>query len=187
MLLTITLLGLTLVAAVTDVLWGKIYNWNTYSGMLAGLALSAGGQWLPWIGSPPFLDSVDGFLVCGGLMVVCFAIFPGIGGADVKLLAMIGALVGLSKGLDSLLWTFVLAAVLGLIGLICRIGPVTAVARVARLIGSKLRMPWFMPLSDEERAVLKPAHVIAPAALVAVIIVRFELIEILEKCLEHSA
>ena len=41
MLSTVMLLGLTLVAAVTDVLRNKIYNWNTYSGILAGLALSA--------------------------------------------------------------------------------------------------------------------------------------------------
>ena len=41
MLSTVMLLGLTLVAAATDVLRNKIYNWNTYSGILAGLALSA--------------------------------------------------------------------------------------------------------------------------------------------------
>jgi prepilin peptidase CpaA len=176
MLLTVMLLGFALVAAVTDVLWGKIYNWNTYSGILAGLALSAAGEKLTWIGAPAFLDSLGGLFLCGLLMVVCFAIFPGIGGADVKLMAMVGALLGWSKGLDALLWTFVLAAVFGVIGLVWRIGPVTAVSRVARTIGSKARLPYFLPLGEDERTVLKPAHVIAPAALAAVIIVRFNLI-----------
>jgi prepilin peptidase CpaA len=176
MLFTIVLLGWTLVAAATDVLLNKIYNWNTYSGILAGLILSAVGQALPWIGSPAFLDSLGGLLLCGGLMVVCFAIFPGIGGGDVKLVAMIGAMLGCNQGLEALLWTFVLAAVFGVIGLIWQIGPVAGLSRVARFVGGKFRLPWFLPLSDEERTVLKPPHVIAPSALVAVIIVRFGLI-----------
>ena len=37
------------------------------------------------------LDCVGGLLTCGLLMVVCFVFFPGIGGGDVKLMAMIGA------------------------------------------------------------------------------------------------
>ena len=41
MLCTVMLLGLMLVAAATDVFRSKIYNWNTYSGILAGLAPSA--------------------------------------------------------------------------------------------------------------------------------------------------
>ena len=123
MLSTVMLLGLTLVAAVTDVLRNKIYNWNTYSGILAGLALSAvGSVWLwadgaaeprlgYWLGSPPLFDSVGGLLTCGVLMIVCFSFFPGIGGGDVKLMAMVGALLGSEKGLEALLWTFVLGAV----------------------------------------------------------------------------
>ena len=79
MLSTVMLLGLTLVAAVTDVLRSKIYNWNTYSGILAGLVLSAvGSVWLwadaaaearlsYWLGSPPLLDSVSGLLTCGAV------------------------------------------------------------------------------------------------------------------------
>ncbi len=117
MLSTVMLLGLTLVAAVTDVLRNKIYNWNTYSGILAGLALSAvGSVWLwadgtaearlaYWLGSPPLSDSVGGLLMCGVLMIVCFSFFPGIGGGDVKLMAMVGALLGTEKGLEALLWT----------------------------------------------------------------------------------
>ncbi len=47
MLSTVMLLALTLAAAVSDVFRKKIYNWNTYGGILAGLALSAaGGVWL---------------------------------------------------------------------------------------------------------------------------------------------
>ena len=115
MLSTVMLLGLTPVAAVTDLLWGKIFNWNTYSGVLAALVLSAAGSVWLWatarrkrgggigfIGnSPLFWDSVGGLFLCGGLMLVCFLLFPGIGGGDVKLMAMVGALLGMNKWLEA--------------------------------------------------------------------------------------
>jgi Flp pilus assembly protein protease CpaA len=191
MLSTAMLLGLTLVAAATDVLRRKIYNWNTYGGILAGLVLSAVRsvwlpadgtaearlwQWVYWPGAPELRGSVFGLLTCGGLMVVCVACFPGIGGGDVKLLAMIGALMGWDEGLEALLWTFVLCACFSLIGLVWRVGPVTTVSRVVRLMATRMRLPWFVPLSDEERKVLKPPIFLAPSALAAVIIVRFGLI-----------
>ncbi len=126
-------------------------------------------------------------MTCGVLMIVCFVVFPGIGGGDVKLMAMIGALLGTEKGLEALLWTFVLGACFSLIVLVWRVGPVTTVSRVVRLVSSKLRLPWFMPLSDEERKALKPPVFLAPSALAAVVIVRFGLIEVLEKVLELRA
>ncbi len=188
MLCTVVLLGLTLVAAVTDVLRGKIYNWNTYCGIVAGLALSAAGSlWLAsdsaakarlgyWLGSPTAYDSLAGLVTCGALMILCFAVFPGIGGGDVKLIAMMGALLGWEKGLEALLWTFVLAACFSLIVLVWRVGPMKTLARVGRLMATKIRLPWFAPLGDEERAALKPPIFLAPSALAAAIIVRFGLI-----------
>ena len=187
MLSTVMLLGLTLVAAVTDVLRKKIYNWNTYSGILAGLALTRWAAWLRADGTAEArlaelarrtaaADSAGGLLMCGGLMIVCFSVFPGIGGGDVKLMAMLGALLGTEKGLEALLWSFVFGACFSLIVLVWRVGPVTAVSRLVRLAASKLRLPWFVPLGDEERSALKPPIFLAPSALVAVIIVRFGLI-----------
>jgi Flp pilus assembly protein protease CpaA len=192
MLHTVVLLGLTLVAAVTDVLRGKIYNWNTYGGIVAGLALGAAhsawwpadggtgarpGSWLFWPGAPLWYDSLGGLLFCGALLVVCYAYFPGISGGDVKLMGMIGALLGWEKGLEAMLWSFVLAACFSLVFLTWRVGPVTTASRVARLMAAKMRLPWFLPLSDEERKVLKPPIFLAHSALAAVVIVRFDLID----------
>ncbi len=191
MLSTVMLLGLTLVAAVTDALRKKIYNWNTYSGILAGLAVSAMGSvwirasggleprlwwWVYWPRSPTFYDSFGGLLLCGVLMIVSYACLPGISGGDVKLIAMIGALLGTEKGMEALLWTFVLAACFSLIVMVWRVGPVTTVSRVVRLMATKMRLPWFMPLRDEERAALNVPIFLSPSALLAVVIVRFELI-----------
>ncbi len=41
---------------------------------------------------------------------------------------------------------FVLGACFSLIVLVWRVGPVTTVSRVVRLVASKLRLPWFVPL-----------------------------------------
>ena len=71
-------------------------------------------------------------------MIVCFVVFPGIGGGDVKLMAMIGALLGWEKGLEALLWTFVLGACFSLIILVWRVGPVTTVSRVVRLVATEV-------------------------------------------------
>ena len=193
MLSTVMLLALTLVAAATDVLWKKIYNWNTYSGILAALAASAARDaWMAaglgteerlayWLGSGPFLDSLSGLLACGALMVVCCLFFPDIGGGDVKLLAMIGTWLGWEKGMEALLWTFVLCACFSLVLLVWRIGPLTTASRVVRLLASRLRLLWLPPLSEEEREALRPPMFLAPSAVAAVIIVRFDLIEVLER------
>ena len=41
---SVVLLVLVLIAAVTDIRRGKIYNWTTYPGMLFALALNAAGD-----------------------------------------------------------------------------------------------------------------------------------------------
>src|ERR1041385_6473577 len=108
MLATALLIGLVLTAAVTDATRHRIYNWTTYPGIIAGLALAVIGaiwqrlspesavHWQPFLGWLPLTDSLLGFAACGALMTVCFVLF-GAGGGDVKLLAMIGSLVGLEK------------------------------------------------------------------------------------------
>ncbi len=188
MLSTVMLLGLTLVAAVTDALRNKIYNWNTYSGILAGLALGAarsawpsldgvaGARLAYWLGGPTFYDSLGGLFLCGVLLIFSFVCLPGISGGDVKLMAMLGALLGMEKGLEALLWSFVMAACFSLILLIWRVGPLATISRVVRLMATKMRLPWFRPLSDEERAAFNVPIFLSPSALVAVLIVRFGLI-----------
>ena len=43
MVATVLLLALVAIASITDLLWHKIYNWTTYSGIVAAFAASAGG------------------------------------------------------------------------------------------------------------------------------------------------
>ncbi len=183
MLATSLLLGLVLVAAVTDARRHKIYNWNTYTGMLVAIWLNAladiltrwtsiDRSWLTsqgWIGTWP---SLAGLLLCGLLMLACFVLFR-IGGGDVKLMAMVGAFLGPERGLEALLWTFVLGAAGALIVLVWRVGPWQLVLRVARPLLRVFGLSSLPPPAAEPATPL----FLAPAALAAVIIVQFSLVE----------
>ena len=185
MLATLLLVGLILVAAVTDLLRHKIYNWTTYPGILAALGLNALGSVWPagdasgkppgWLGCVGLADSVAGFLACGFVMLVCYVMFK-IGGGDVKLMAMVGAFLGLEGGIEAMLWTFVLGGCMGLIVLIWRVGPVPLTVRAIRQLLWTLRLRHWAPLTDDERRQLQPPLFLAPCALAAVLIVRFSLL-----------
>lgn len=186
MIATTILLGLLTVAAVTDFREQKIYNWTTYPGMLAGLALNAAGSVAEnWdvdlhrvLGYVEFWDSLTGLLVCGLFMVVCFVFFP-ISGGDVKLVAMVGAWLGLQRGLEAMLWTFVLGACLGIIILIWRDGAWNLVSMIGRQTLYMMRVRGPLPLADEDRRRLQFPLLLAPTALAAAVIVRFHLVEFL--------
>jgi prepilin peptidase CpaA len=190
MLATVLLLGLLTVASVTDALWHKIYNWTTYTGILAALGLSALGwllvavtsvdqRRLEALGWQPVSESVKGLLACGAVMLVCFVMFRGVGGGDVKLVTMVGAFLGLEDGLTAMLLTFVLGGCMGLIVLVWRVGPARLTGRVFRQVVWSLRLRAWSPLSDEERAELRSRLFLAPCALAAVVIVRSPLIDML--------
>ena len=178
MLSTTLLVTLVLIAAVTDAAQRTIYNWTTYPGILAGLGLAAIGalwswaapmsadQWQPVLGFLPLSDALAGFLVCGGLMVVCFAFFP-VGGGDVKLLTMIGTLAGLEMGLKVLLWTLIFGGCVGLTVLIWRIGAVTLIKRTGQLLVGVLMLGTVLQPPSEEQQTLQSPIFLGPCAALA--------------------
>ncbi len=189
MLSTVCLLIPLSVAAVTDFRSHTIYNWTVYPGILVALAISliatlAGRDMIQgsasdvaWFGTPDVWSALLGFLICGSIMLVCYVFFPGgLGGGDVKLLAMVGAFLGSSQGLEAMLWTFVLGGCLALVTLVWRVGVFRLIARIARRIKSVLTARSWIPLTDEEREPLQVRLFLSPAAWVAVLIVRFDLI-----------
>lgn len=169
MLSAALLLAFAITAAVTDLVQHKIYNWTTYPGMAAGLLLN--GWERGWEG---FEDGVKGFVACGLVMLVCFVLFS-VGGGDVKLIAMLGAFLGLERGIEAMLWTFVLGGIAGLAALIWRVGCVTLVKKTVRHLFLTLRVAGWLPLTEEERQQLQPPLYLAPAAVAAVAIVLFDL------------
>jgi prepilin peptidase CpaA len=182
------LIALVLVAAVTDLRRHTIYNWTTYPGMLAALALNglgdllvrtglagaAGCQRWGWLG---FAQSVFGLLLCGGIVLACFVFFRDVGGGDVKLIAMMGAFLGPDRGIEAMLWTFVLAACLAVVVLVWRVGPLRLLLAMGRQALWTLRLGRVNPIDPQVRAQLQPPLFLAPSALAAVLIVQFSLVE----------
>jgi len=187
MLATVVLLILLAASVVTDVAWGKIFNWITYPGIVSAIVLNgvgslglAAGWWsrdsaaaAGWIGTTACLM---GLAACGLVMVACYVFFR-VGGGDVKLIAMIGAFFGPEQGVVAMLWTFVLGACAGLILLVWRLGPIRLLASVTRHLLWSIRLGGFNPLTPEQRKQLEPPLFLAPSAFFAVIVVRFELAE----------
>jgi len=179
MLATLILIVLVLIAAFTDATRHRIYNWTTYPGILAGLLLAAVGATWEWaapesaatgrslVGWLTLGDSFAGLLVCGLLMVLCFVFFP-TGGGDVKLLAMVGALVGLEKGLEVLLWTFVFGGCVGLTILIWRVGAWSLAKRGWELLVSVLTLGIVLRPPEKESRELQLPVFLGPCAAVAV-------------------
>jgi prepilin peptidase CpaA len=97
------LIVLILSAAVTDFLRKKIYNFQTYPAVIAGLIL--GFLYGGWMGG---LASAFG-LGTGIAILFVFFIVGGLGAGDVKLLGAIGAL----KGAQFVVWTMFYTGLVG--------------------------------------------------------------------------
>lgn len=180
MVSTVFLVLFALTATVTDLWRGKIYNWTTYTGSLVAMSLAALATWLAQpIYSDVFLvESVAGFAVCGVIMLVCFVLFQ-IGGGDVKLLAMFGAFLGVENGIETLLWTFVIGGAAAVIFLIWRNGFFRLSRRVFQQLGCKLGFGNWDPLTKDEKEQLKLPLFLAPSGLLAMLIVKFSLVDVI--------
>lgn len=178
---TLILAGFLLVALVTDLRWNRIFNWSTYPGILVALSANAAATFggLPgddrygWLGLIGLQESVSGFLVCGFLMVVCYVFFPGgMGGGDVKLMAMTGAFLGIYRGLEVLLWTFTFGGCMAIVGLIWRYGAWCLAVRAAQVAWYSLRYRTWVTPTAAERAPLHAKLALSPSALLAVCVVQ---------------
>jgi len=95
----VLLFAVILTAAYTDLARGKIYNWCTLGGLVAGLLLNyaRGGVG----GGGIFSANLGGSLIATALVALVFA-WPyfkgGIAGGDVKLLLAVAAIGGLEEG-----------------------------------------------------------------------------------------
>ncbi|MCH8829022.1 MAG: prepilin peptidase [Planctomycetes bacterium] len=168
----VPLLAFLAVATVTDIRTHKIFNWNTYPGIIAGFLVRAVDGFLSsgvngvWSG---LTDALVGFLLCGFVMLFCFVLFN-VGGGDVKLIAMMGAFLGLEHGVEALLWTFVLGGAMGVAIVIWRIGFLKIVANMIGQFRLILRARGWVPLTDKEREPLQRWLFLAPSAFVAVVV-----------------
>ncbi|GIW21303.1 MAG: prepilin peptidase [Candidatus Sericytochromatia bacterium] len=104
---TFYLLLIPLVIAIyTDIKKHKIYNWLTFPTLIVGLILHS----INW----GFLSSFLGFLIAFLVSLFLYAGIKFIAGGDVKLIAAIGAWVGKSLILNTLVWIFLCGGLLSL-------------------------------------------------------------------------
>ena len=166
------LLILTAVAAWTDFKQHTIFNWTTYPGMLAGLSLNASGLGEFSAGWDGAGQAAAGFAACGFIMLAALVFFD-VGGGDVKLIAMMGAFLGLESATLALLWTFSIGFVFGSSVLIWRVGIGNLLKKTVEQIRLVVKARGWVPLSTDEKQPLKQSLFLAPSALIAVLIVGF--------------
>lgn len=107
--INVTLLALIAVAAVYDMLYRRIPNWLTISGVLAGLALNT----FIYQGWPGLRLSLTGLAVGFGAYFALYSL-RAMGAGDVKLMAAIGALTGVRDWFGIFLITAVVGGFAGL-------------------------------------------------------------------------
>ena len=94
--LALSAVVMTAIAAITDLRARRIPNWLTYSGLL--LAVSARTAFWGWSGFKTGLAGV----VVGGSLFCLLSFFGRMGGGDVKLMGAVGAWLGPSNALLTL-------------------------------------------------------------------------------------
>ena len=186
MLTTSLIFTLLAIAVWTDVRRHKIYNWNTYTGVaLALLIATLNSYWggsehmqrlFGWNGRAVDLgDAALGLFVCGGVVLACYVFFS-IGGGDVKLIAMLGAFLGLEKGIEAMLWTFVLGGAMALVMLLWKANIRELARRFVPRIRSIILLQSLDRGDDTDALAARPLF-LAPSALAATVLVRFQLVD----------
>jgi prepilin peptidase CpaA len=105
----IILMALILTAGVFDVLYRRIPNWLTVGGVLTGIALNS----FLYPGWPGLRFSVSGLAVAFVAYFILYSL-RAMGGGDVKLMAAIGALVGVRDWFGIFVITAIVGGVAGL-------------------------------------------------------------------------
>jgi leader peptidase (prepilin peptidase)/N-methyltransferase len=115
------------------------------------------------LGEPPWLDALLGILIGGGMLWVVAEGYArltgreGMGGGDIKLLAMIGAFVGWRGVLVSLLIASLLGSVIGIAAMLRRgddakmaipFGPFLAAGAVCALFWAEPLITWYFGFGD---------------------------------------
>ncbi len=106
------LLGLLLIATASDIRDRRIPNQITYSGIVVALSLAV----LAF--SPVAVFSALAGFLAAFIFSLLLYLMSGMGGGDVKLLAMVGAFVGWPNIVDVLFYTIVFGVLLAIIYLI---------------------------------------------------------------------
>lgn len=157
-----TAMVLTAVAAFTDARTGKIPNWLTASGLLAASALHA------FTGTAGLLLALTGLVCAGFVPALLFFATAGraLGGGDVKLFAVLGALLGPLAGLELQLLSYCVLLTFALCQLAFR-GELLAVLLNALHLGLRRFFPRHISAAPAQLTVMR----LGPAIWIACVVV----------------
>ena len=194
-----TLTGLILLAtlitsAITDFNRQRIYNWVTYPAFLwivainvfvsikmySGESLSPAFAATDFVG-PTWLGGI-GIGECLAGAGVCFLItlfgydLSGGGAGDVKIAAVIGAVLGLHHGLFAIAYSYVVAGIAIIAWSTWRHGPLALLKAAARTLGRVIGPLWpFVSTSDDQALLLTPVP-LGPYFAIGTLLVALELV-----------
>ncbi|HEY9723748.1 MAG TPA: A24 family peptidase [Oscillatoriaceae cyanobacterium] len=103
------LLGIVIIAMVTDLQTRKIYNWLTFPAMLVGLVLNIA------LGGVSGLESSLIGLAAGSLLFVVGFLMGAMGAGDVKLMAAVGLWLGWPHTLAAVVYVTVAGALVAIV------------------------------------------------------------------------
>ncbi|HVX84531.1 MAG TPA: A24 family peptidase [Phycisphaerae bacterium] len=162
-------------AALFDAWTARIPNRLTYIAILAGLALNAlagasthfpaptGDILQRWLSAAGPAESLLGFALCAAAGLAAF-IVARVGGGDVKLLAAVGALLGISQTVEVLVAALSVAVLYALLNLLIA-GRLNLAARLAACRILELLYLRKLHLPDEEPAKALSVPMAVPLAL----------------------
>lgn len=165
---------LTVTCTYTDLRFRKVPNWATYSAFLwaliingtasalgeapaASAAPAAGGTLWTWFlfqGTVGLASCLLGAVLCFGVMIFIYEVAGG-GAGDVKLATALGALLGVERGLQAFVYSYIVAGVILLSWSIWTVGPIFLVKSLARKLGSLFLPRWVAKPSEEQERFLK--------------------------------
>jgi prepilin peptidase CpaA len=149
------LVGLLLIAAITDLAQRKVYNWLIVPALVAGLAWNTVEMGWPGLGF-----SLLGLLV-GGLLFLPFFVWGGMGAGDIKLMAVVGAFGGAWFAVQAWFYTALAGGALALVLLLARGELLSTLKNLGIWLGSLLGSGRKSPPFSEKNALPYAAVILA--------------------------
>ena len=186
------LLAVLATCTVTDVRGHRIYNWATYSAFLWAILINVAASAWPSARCSrrsPHSSARSGWAASASASrlagaALCFVItlagyhMSGRGAGDVKLAAVIGALLGVQHGVFAVAYSYIVAAVAIIVWSTWVNGPLAIVKAGLRTIGNVLGPLWPFPPSSTDTALLLRPIPLGPYFAIGTLLVVLELVPI---------
>ncbi len=187
------LIAALVTGAVTDVKYRRIYNWTTYTAFLWAIAInvvaiSSSFEATPvfdfeaaavldpaWLGGIGISQCLAGAAICFAITLVGYDLSGG-GAGDVKIAAVIGALLGVHQGFYAVIYSYIIAAVAIVCWAMWKHGPFGLLKAMSRTLGAKLGPLWPFAPSDADAQILLTPVPLGPFFAIGTMLVALEVI-----------